>query len=521
MFDRCRLLALLFIGLAVPIIGCSTASVTGIQISPNTETLAVGDTAQFTATATYTQGSHPSSNQNVSSSATWASSNSGVATISSSGVATAVAPGTTVITVSMNGYPGLISASAELTVNGSSSSGTGTVDLTSLTIIPGAQTVTSLNETTQFLAIGTYQDGVTVNLTNESTWNSSDTKVGTVSRTGLATALSQGTTTITAIASNADGSMVTGSATFTVASVSQALQSVSIIPGSQTITALNQTAQFIAIGSYGGSPATTVDLTNEVTWSSSDTSIATINSSGVATALSSGTATITAGAKSTGGSVVTGSATFNVSVTSAAEPLLSLTIIPSSQTVNSVNETGQFIALGTYSSAPTTRDVTSQVNWISSDPTVATINSAGVATGLNAGTTAITAIATNPDGTLVTGAATFSEAQTGTVAQVSTLTIYTAGANASLGTVTGYLLDSSGNQIGPEVIHCGPGFTSGSVCVGTFPLNATVQLTAAPTGSATFEGWSSNCTPTLPNGTPSNVCTVSLRVVDSVGAIFN
>src|SRR5271163_4362540 len=115
MFDR-RLPVLLLIGLALPIVGCSTSSVTAVQVSPSTATAAAGQTVQFMATATYTQGTHPGSNQNSTNSATWSSSNISVATINSSGVATAVAAGTTVIMANMNGYPGLASGTAQLTV---------------------------------------------------------------------------------------------------------------------------------------------------------------------------------------------------------------------------------------------------------------------------------------------------------------------------------------------------------------------------------------------------------------------
>src|SRR5271165_4572765 len=117
MFDR-RLPMLLLIGLALPIVGCSTASVTALQVSPSTATAAVGQTVQFMATATYNQGSHPGSNQNATDSATWSSSNTSVATINSSGVATAVGAGTTVITASISGYPGLASSTAQLSVTG-------------------------------------------------------------------------------------------------------------------------------------------------------------------------------------------------------------------------------------------------------------------------------------------------------------------------------------------------------------------------------------------------------------------
>lgn len=523
MFDlRCPRALSLFFSLLF-LASCSNPSVTALKISPASETLAIGNTAQFTATATLSQGKHPNSTQDMTSSVSWKSSNPGVATISDSGLATAVAPGTTIITASTAGFPGTISDTASVTVTSPSGGGGTNPDLISLSLIPNSQTATAVNETTQFLAIGTYagNPGTTVDLTGQSTWSSSDSKIATVSSTGLVTALSQGTTTITAIATNPAGGVVTGSATFTVtvASVSQSLQSLSIIPTSQAVLSLGETSQFIAIGSYGGSPATTVNLTNQVTWGSSDTNVATIDSAGVITATGAGTTTVTAIATDPNtGNVVTGTATFTVTIPASTEPLLSLTIIPGSQSVDTVDETGQFIAIGTFSSAPFTRDVTSDPNltWTSSDPKVATINAAGLTTGLNKGSTAITAIYTEPDGSLITGAASFSETLSGgggVGTQLATLTIVPTGASASLGDVVS--TDSAG---GLQVIHCGPGLTGGSVCVGTFPLGSTVTLTVPSGSGGTFYGWSSNCTPDTSN---PKVCTVTLSDNDTVGAIFN
>ncbi|MBU4143154.1 Ig-like domain-containing protein, partial [Patescibacteria group bacterium] len=55
---------------------------------------------------------------------------------------------------------------------------------------------------------------------------------------------------------------------------------------------LGNTVQFTASGSY--SDGTTLNITAQVTWSSSNTSVATVNNSGLATAMATGTATITA-----------------------------------------------------------------------------------------------------------------------------------------------------------------------------------------------------------------------------------
>jgi uncharacterized protein YjdB len=72
------------------------------------------------------------------------------------------------------------------------------------------------------------------------------------------------------------------------------LVSIAITPPSATI-AVAATQQFTATGTY--TDTSTQDLTNTVVWTSSDTSVATINNAspyGLATAVSAGTTTISA-----------------------------------------------------------------------------------------------------------------------------------------------------------------------------------------------------------------------------------
>ena len=72
--------------------------------------------------------------------------------------------------------------------------------------------------------------------------------------------------------------------------------------------------------------------------------------------LIAGNATITAELTNADGSVASGTATVAVSNTPAPEPLLSLTIIPNSITVGNLQDTGNFLAVGTFSAAPYVRD---------------------------------------------------------------------------------------------------------------------------------------------------------------------
>src|SRR5271169_1593782 len=69
--------------------------------------------------------------------------------------------------------------------------------------------------------------------------------------------------------------------------------------------------------------------------------------------------------------------------------LLSIAVSPASPSIN-VSAMQQFTATGTFSDG-STKDLTATANWASVTSSVATINAAGLATGVAAGTTNITA----------------------------------------------------------------------------------------------------------------------------------
>jgi len=281
--------------IAAVLISCSSsATLSTISITPNSASIpTAGDTVQFTAMGTFTQGSHPPSTRDITSSVTWASSTPAIATINASGLATGVSIGTTSVTATSSSSSGLVTGTASLNV--ASGSGPAIHDLISLTIIPGAQTVNAIGETAQFIVIGTFNNSPTTqNMAGLVTWQSSDTNVASISSSGQATAVGCASTsclaTITASATSLTGSTITGTTTLTVSPGSgpatRTLSAITIIPGlgTQILQSLNETVQFLAIGTFTASPVTQ-DLTDKVTWQSSDVGIATINSSGLATSV--------------------------------------------------------------------------------------------------------------------------------------------------------------------------------------------------------------------------------------------
>jgi uncharacterized protein YjdB len=161
------------------------------------------------------------------------------------------------------------------------------------------------------------------------------------------------------------------------------LRSIAVTPATPSITA-GAALQFTATGGY--SDGSSHDITTQVTWSSSNTSVATINSSGLATGVAAGTATITAGL-----SGISGSATLTVSAGGGGTTptLSSISVTPANPSIT-VGATRQFTATGEYSDG-SSHDITTQVTWSSSNTSFATVNNSGLATGVAAGTVTISA----------------------------------------------------------------------------------------------------------------------------------
>ncbi len=152
-----------------------------INVTPNSPSIAMGLTRQFTATGKYSDGS----TQDLTTSVTWSSSITSVATITSVGIATGTGIGTSVI----RGTLGSLSDASTLTVT--------SPVLVSVSVTPINPSI-SKGTTQQFTAMGTYSDGSTQNITASANWSSSNTSVATIKGNGVATGVKAGSTTIRA-----------------------------------------------------------------------------------------------------------------------------------------------------------------------------------------------------------------------------------------------------------------------------------------------------------------------------------
>lgn len=159
---------------------------------------------------------------------------------------------------------------------------------TSCSVTSVAVTGVTVTPTTATLSVGaTQQVTPTVapaNATNKTvTYSSNNTGVATVNGAGLITAIASGTATITV--TTQDGSK-TATAVITVNSSNVAVTSVSLSPGSATL----------AVGGTQQLTPTVLpsNATNKsVSYTSNNTGVATVDASGLVTAIANGTATIT------------------------------------------------------------------------------------------------------------------------------------------------------------------------------------------------------------------------------------
>lgn len=254
------------------------------------------------------------------------------------------------------------------------------VALVAITVTPNNSNLPkSINE--QFTAIGHYADSNTADITTSVTWDTSNHSVATIDTTGLGIGTGAGTAQISATLSG-----VTGITNITVTNAT--LISISVQPSNANLP-IGVNAQYTAYGMF--SDGSTVDITHQVTWDSSHTDIATINTTGLVTGSSPGTTQVSASLTS-----VTGIT--SLTVTDAI--LVSIAISPLNPAV-ARGGTLQLVAHGTFSDSSAV-DITNQVTWTSSLQMVATINDTdhkGLVTGVAGGASSIHASLSSVTGT--------------------------------------------------------------------------------------------------------------------------
>ena len=231
-------------------------AVSSISVSPTSTTLACGASAKLTATCSPTV---------YTGVLTWSSNDTSVVTVDGNGIIKAVGTGSATVTVS---------------------SSNGKTATCKVTVTTPVSVITTDSASISVYAGETCRMGVTCtpeNAINSVSWSSSDNNVATVDSSGLITGVSGGKCTVTVTSPQG------GKATFTV--------NVLTYKVAVTGVTLNYTEKALTVGDDCAFTAT-VSPSNatekEITWASTDETVAKVSSTGTVTAVGAGQAMISA-----------------------------------------------------------------------------------------------------------------------------------------------------------------------------------------------------------------------------------
>ena len=415
-----------------------------VEIALGASSLAVGRT--LTAIATVRDASGLVTDGHTIS---WASNHTELASITDGGVVTGIAPGAVQITASTEG----ISATAPLTIVPAP---VARVDV--------SLAANSLNVGQSTQATATPRDAGGNPLAGRAVaWSSSNTAVATVNASGVVNAIGAGSANITATSEG-----INGSAAVTVSTVVQPVATVAVTLGATTLVAGGSTQASVTLRDANGSVLTG----RTVSWASSNNGVATVSQNGVVTAVAAGSASITATSEGKSGSA---------SVTITAISVASVSVALGSGTIG---------VGGTTTAAATTRDASNNVltgraiAWSSSNTAVATVNAAGLVSGIAAGSANIVATSEG-----VTGQASITVTAPPPPAPVATVSVTLATASLAPGATTQAtvtLRDASSNVLTGRTIS----WSSSNTGVATVSQSGVVAAVAAGSANivATSEG---------------------------------
>ena len=328
--------------------------ITEVSLSESAVGIIEGNTHKLTATVL-------PENTTDSKSISWSSNNEGVATVSEDGTITAKSVGTAVITAtSSNGK------TADCTVTVSKKE----IPITEVHLDKSSATLTEGNSTTLVATVlpENTTDGKSIK------WSSSNVAVATVDLMGKVTAKSAGTAIITATSENGK----TASCAITVEKKLIPITEVLIDKSSATLTEGDSTTLTATV-----LPENTTD-TKDISWSSSNNDIATVDTTGHVEAKKAGTVIITA--TSTNGK------TAECTVT-VEKKLIPITEVSLSESAVGIIEGNTHKLTATVLPENTTDS--KSVSWSSNNEAVATVSEDGTITAKSAGTAVITATSTN------------------------------------------------------------------------------------------------------------------------------
>src|SRR5882672_6897811 len=339
----------------------STGAPASVEISPADSGLRAGTSRQLRATVRDADG-----NTLTDRAVTWSSSDPSTVSVSSTGLLTAVAPGGAFITAS-------VSPSVRTVVHINSFPG----PATSVTIVPAAASVAA-GDTVFLTAIAHDARGFLTGVI----WSSGSTSIATVNYLGMVIGVSQGSATITAAGDSAkDTAVVTVTPQVPVASVS-------VTPDVDTLVVLDVPTLRLTATVRDSSDRL---IGRQVTWTSDNTAVASVDANGLVSAAGPGKAMIAATSQG-----VSGHADVTVLPT---PPVASVTIAPESATVRVQDRV--HVGLRAILRDSAGRTIVRPITWVSDNAAIATVDANGLVTAVSLGIATITATSEAVSGSAV------------------------------------------------------------------------------------------------------------------------
>jgi len=342
-----------------------------IALSLTNPSILTLSTKKITATGTYSDGSTP----DISSQVTWNSSNTAIATIAGDGTVNTLTLGTTTISATL----GSVSAITNLKATGG--------NLTGITVTPA--TVTLVKDISGLIsAKGTFDNGITRDITGAVTWSAANTSLATVTPSGGGLALlNPVAVTLVPTTITATSGTRTGTATLTV--IAPQLSSIAFSTTTLDLTA-GTSSPLAVTATFSDGPIQ--DVTALSVWTPSNPAIATVAAGGLGTervtGVAAGSTTISA---TYGGKTVLTPAI----VTVRPRTLQSLTILPVTTTAAAGSQI-PITATANYGDG-TTVDLTKETAtvWTIDNPNVAiladSVNQPGLVVAVDRGSAILTA----------------------------------------------------------------------------------------------------------------------------------
>ena len=318
---------------------------TTLAISPSSAELSsLGETVQLTATVRDRNG-QPIAGAPVN----WATDATSVATVNGAGLVTAVDNGSATVTATSGG----VSGTAAVTV----AQRPARVDVS-----PSADTLLAIGDTVRLAAQPVDANGNAVQDASIA-WSTDDDAVAAVDADGLVTATGNGDASITAAAGGAGGTAEV--------TVSQVIVGLDVLPAATTLFSVGDTIRLVAVGIDGnGHPA----AAPAVEWVSEHPTVASVDSTGLVTALR------------TGGSDVFASSgeLRDSSGVTVAQLATEVRVTPAVDTLDAVGDTVRLSAVALDARGNEVEDT--DYIWSAPHPAVVTVDDRGLVTAAGSGT---------------------------------------------------------------------------------------------------------------------------------------